>query len=101
MGIDWRTGRTNLEDVIANVVDLNSRHIFVATDFGVEHIFETLRCRNQNDFVSINDLILDSAENSINTVAAMNNMLLSEISLQLPEHDVAQFRIIYEFQINA
>lgn len=49
-----------LEYVISNIIDLHGRHVAV-TQLRTEHALEAWRCRDQNNFVSVENFAFDSA----------------------------------------
>lgn len=49
--------------MISNVVDLNGRCVVVVHSCD-EHVLEAGRCRDQNDFVAVNDFVVDSVSNT-------------------------------------
>jgi len=51
-----------LEDVVTNVIDLDSWRAVGIAQFGTEHALETWRCGDQYNLVAIKDFTLDAAK---------------------------------------
>lgn len=53
---------SHLEDVVANIVDLNGRCAVAFVYFRAKQALETGRCGDENDLVTIKYFILDSTQ---------------------------------------